>query len=327
MRRTHQAHSRCRAILLMVGVQQQQQVDGLGERRIGLVRFGRQPEGHAQEVLHQRERIVRVEQRLADGRLVRVRRDGRQLRQQPDGRQLELIGIERVEGILVERGQRRNRRGENGHRMCVARERAEEALELLVEQRVPADAGGEFGELRGRRQFAVDQQVAHLQVGRTFRQLLDRISAVAEDAGIAVDVGDGRGGRSRVRVTRIERDEAGGGHELGDIEPRDPFGGPRDRHLQRSVPVREGDRVRGVGRVCHACLAFSPVLDGHFMRALPYRRCLRAFITDVVHLIVRLVAVRRPWPSASVLLATAGSRRPHGLWRHRALLALEVAEH
>ena len=47
-------------------------------------------------------------------------------------------------------------------------------------------------------QLAVDQQVGDLEVGRLLGQLLDRVAAVAQDAGVAVELGDGRlGGRGR----------------------------------------------------------------------------------------------------------------------------------
>ena len=62
----------------------------------------------------------------------------------------------------------------------------------------------EVGELVGGRQLAVDEQVAHLEEGRVLGQLVDRVAAVAQDAGVAVDVGDlrraGRGvGEARSR--------------------------------------------------------------------------------------------------------------------------------
>ena len=49
--------------------------------------------------------------------------------------------------------------------------------------------------LRGR-QLAVDQQVGDLEVGGVLGQLLDRVAPVAQDAGVAVDVGD-RAARAR----------------------------------------------------------------------------------------------------------------------------------
>src|SRR5205807_5219510 len=54
--------------------------------------------------------------------------------------------------------------------------------------------------------LAVGHQVGNLEVVGVLGQLLDRVAAVAEDAGLAVEVGDGAGGD-------------GGGHQGGVVEP------------------------------------------------------------------------------------------------------------
>src|SRR5699024_2279159 len=116
----------------------------------------------------------------------------RQLGQQPDGGQLDLLGILRIERVLVVGRQRVDRRGDHRHRVRVAREAVEEALEVLVQQRVATYPLGELLELGGRGQLAVDQQVGDLDERRVLRQLLDRVTAVAQDPGVTVDVGDRR---------------------------------------------------------------------------------------------------------------------------------------
>ena len=143
VRRTDQPDGRGRAVLLVVGVQDQQLVQGLDQLGVHLVRLGREAERHPQEVLHQAQRVVRVQQRLADRLPVGVGGDGRQLGQQPHGGQLHLLGIERVEGVLVEGRQRADRAGQHRHRMRVAREAVEEPLQVLVQHGVPADPPGE----------------------------------------------------------------------------------------------------------------------------------------------------------------------------------------
>ena len=181
--------------------------------RVHLVGLGREPERHPQEVLDQRQRVVRVQERLADRLLVRVGRDGRQLGQQPDRRQLDLLLVQRVHRVRVVRGQRVDRAGQHRHRVRVAREPVEEPLEVLVEQRVPLDLGGELLQLIGRRQLAVDQQVADLDERRLLRQLLDRVAAVAQDACVAVDVADRALRRRRVDEATVERGVAGLGQQ------------------------------------------------------------------------------------------------------------------
>jgi hypothetical protein len=56
------------------------------------------------------------------------------------------------------------------------------------------------------RQLAVDDQVGRLDEGRVLRQLLDRVAAVTEDAGVAVDEGDAAGARPGVAEAVVVRD-------------------------------------------------------------------------------------------------------------------------
>ena len=213
LRRTHQPDRRRGAVLLVIGVQDEQHVQCPHDLRIDLVRFGREPEGHPQEVLDEGQRVVRVQERLALGLLVRVRRDRRQLGQQPDGGQLDLPFIEGIQGVLVVGAQRVDGAGEHRHRVRVAREAVEEALEILVQQRVPLNLGGELVELLGGRQFAEDQKVADLDERRLLGQLLDRVAAVPQNSRIPVDVGDGALGGRRVDETAVECGVAGLGQQ------------------------------------------------------------------------------------------------------------------
>ncbi len=60
-------------------------------------------------------------------------------------------------------------------------------------------------ELRTGRQLAEDEQVGDLEVGGLLAQLLDRVAAVLEDPGLAVDERDRRLARGGVRVARVVR--------------------------------------------------------------------------------------------------------------------------
>ena len=99
--------------------------------------------------------------------------------------------VHRVQRVLVVGAQRVDHAGQHRHRVRVAREAVEEPLEVLVQHGVPLDPVGEIRQLFGRRQLAVDQQVADLDEGRLLGELVDRVTAVAQNAGVAVDVGDG----------------------------------------------------------------------------------------------------------------------------------------
>jgi hypothetical protein len=59
-----------------------------------------------------------------------------------------------------------------------------------VDESVRQDLVLEHPQLLRGGQRAVDEQVGRLEVGRVLRELLDRVPAVAQDAGVAIDVRD-----------------------------------------------------------------------------------------------------------------------------------------
>ena len=220
----------------MVGVQDEQLVQHPGEHRVDGVPRRRYPERHPQEVLHVAQVVVRVQERLADRLLVRVRRDRRQLGDQPDRGDLHLLRVEQVEAVLVEGGQRADRRGQHRHRVRVAGEPVEEPAQVLMQQGVHVDQPDEVGQLLGGRQLAVDQQVGDLQERGVLGELLDRVPAVAQDPSIAVDVGDRGRARGRVDEPRIVGHVPALREQLADVQA----GGTFDRRVyrQRKVAAR-----------------------------------------------------------------------------------------
>ncbi len=185
------------------------------DHRRDAVGLGRHREHHVQEVLGVGEVVARVHERLADRLLVRERRDGARLRQQPHdvGRHV----LARLGPRVVGR-QRRHHRRQHRHRVGGRREAGEEVLHVLVQQAVVGQLAVELGELGGGGQVAVDEQVADLGEGGLLGDLLDRIAAIAQDAALAVDEGDGAlagagvavagvvGDRPRLRAQRADVD-------------------------------------------------------------------------------------------------------------------------
>ena len=94
-----------------------------------------------------------------------------------------------------------------------------------MQQGVPLDLGGERLELFSRRQLPVDEQVADLDEVRLLRELLDRIAAVAQDPGVAIDVGDGALGRRGIDETLVVRGVAGLGQQRTEGDAVGAFGG------------------------------------------------------------------------------------------------------
>ena len=88
------AHRRRRAVLLVIGVQDEQQVERLRCDRVNLVGLGRHGKQHVQQVLAVVEVVARVHKRLADIQLVGRGRDGWQLGQNPVRKDIAVLGFD-----------------------------------------------------------------------------------------------------------------------------------------------------------------------------------------------------------------------------------------
>ena len=62
--------------------------------------------------------------------------------------------------------------------------------------------------------ITVDEEVADLDEVRMFGQLFDRVAAILQNSGVAVDIGEGRGRRSGIAEPRVV------GHRAGLLEQR-----------------------------------------------------------------------------------------------------------
>jgi hypothetical protein len=123
----------------------------------------------------------------------------------------------------------------------VPRETGEEGAHLLLQERVDANLVGEILELLGGGQLVVHQEVGDLEERRPLGQLLDRVTAVAENAGVTIDVGDRRRGRSSVHKTLVEGDEAGLLEEGADVDAARALDRLAYRHRQLATRVVELD--------------------------------------------------------------------------------------
>jgi hypothetical protein len=123
----------------------------------------------------------------------------------------------------------------------IARESVEETLQVLVEESVPADPVGKvvvFG-LGGQR--AIDEQVGHFEEIAAFGKLRNRISAIAQDSGVTVDVGDRRRTGSGVDVSRIKRDMPRRPQQRRNVDSGGTVGCGDDRKLDLPARVLEGE--------------------------------------------------------------------------------------
>lgn len=107
-----------------------------------------------------------------------------------------------------------------------APERAEKDLCVRVDKSVRQDLVLEQPQLLRGGQRAIDEQVGRLEVGRVLRELLDRVAAVSQDAGVAIDVRDLALDDGRVEEALVGHAESLGRLVL-DTFPRFERGGNR----------------------------------------------------------------------------------------------------
>ena len=197
------AHGVGRAVLFVVGVEDEEHVERLGEARLRHVLHFRLLEHHREEVLGEVEVVVGVD--VGQPHVVAVGEggQGRHLGDQADRRHVALLLVFDVLGVGVERGERADPGEQHPHRVGVVAEALEELLEVLVDEGVVGDVVDPAVELRAGRQLAEDQQVGDLEEGGALAELLDRVAAVFEDARVAVDVGDRGAAGGRVGEGRV----------------------------------------------------------------------------------------------------------------------------
>jgi hypothetical protein len=239
------AHRGGGAVLLVVGVQDQDQVQCL-PHHIGadvlLVGLG---EHHVQEVRHIAQRRVRVDVRQAPGVAEGVGGDGADLADEPRRRMAKLGRVLQLVELRVEAGEGVDHGREDGH----GGRRAGEALELvlhpLVEVGVRVRSAGEGVVFRLGRQGAADQQPGDLDEGGAVGELLDGDAAVAQDALLPVDVGDGALAAPGVAVARVQGDVAGALPQGADVDGPLALAALDDGELV-ALPV-QGQGGRGAG--------------------------------------------------------------------------------
>ncbi len=255
--------------MLVVRVQDEQQVQCLGGDRIDCIGLAGHGEKHVQHVGAVTQVVARIDERLAESVLVSRRRDRRQFRDDPMGEDLAMAWIFYVGGVVIKSGHRGHHGRDHGHRVGIVMETLEKAQQLLVDHGVPHDGILKCVQFGLGRQGAVDQEICHFEEAGLFRELFDRITAIQENAGVAVDVGD------FALAT-------GGGHEAGVEGEHSLFLGQ-----VRNVQYIGSDRSRDGVKL--ACLSCGEILEFVFRAhcAFPTRRMFHSFTTPqpctVVH--------------------------------------------
>ena len=183
-RRSRDASGKGRRVQLVVGVQDQRDVEGARRQRARP-----RPGQHVEKVRRVPERRIRL-----DGTAARLqppvgRDQARQLRRQPH--RLAVVGLRRVVGrVRVEVAEDRGQRPQRVH--AVARgQLLHEAQDRLAERPRRGELRLQIAELGAIRQAPVPQQVADLLERRALRQIVDVVAEIRQHATIAVEITDG----------------------------------------------------------------------------------------------------------------------------------------
>ncbi len=263
--RAHAAHGARRAVLLVVGVQDEEDLERALQHRVRLVPAADR-EGHVDEVADVVELVarehVREPARMAEGE----GGDRRHLGDQAHSLQAAVLGIRDVLGVGVEGRERTDRAQQHPHRVRVVAEPLEELRHVRVHVGVQAHLVLPRLELGRRRQLSLEQEVRGLEEARLLRDLLDRVAAVAQDAGIAVDVRDRAAAVRRVEECRVVGEQpavAIGGADLREVGRPDGAVDDRDGVLLARAVVDD--------RQCVARHDLLP-LESSLTRNLPASR-------------------------------------------------------
>ena len=207
--RAHDADRRGAAILLVIGVKDEDQVQGvLDLRRHNVLLIG-DGEHHVEEVRAIPQVRVGVNKRQPLRAAVRKRRDRADLADQSRGSLLQRRVAVQGDQFLMETGQIAQRRGKDGHRRGVRLNVLILVLLAFVQQLIPRQPRAEAVQLLLAGQPAENQQPGDLDEIGLLGELLDGDAPIAKDALLPVDEGDGALADAGVSQRGVIGDQAG----------------------------------------------------------------------------------------------------------------------
>jgi len=224
------ADGRGRAVLLVVGVEDEQCIEDAHRFGMDLIRLHRRIEHHVEEVRAIRQVMPGVDHRVADRFLVGERRHGANDGDEPRGGDVDIVGHRLEVDVGVERRERVDHRREDVHRVCALGKMVEEMTHILMQHRVDVEKFRKVLAFLFGREFSVNEQVGDFDEHGFFDQLFDGDAAIAQDSLFSVDERDLAVAGRRIEETRVERHVTGLTTQIRDIDPFFSFGA--DHHGQ-----------------------------------------------------------------------------------------------
>ena len=139
LRAADDPHGGRAAVLLVVGVQNEEHIERARDDRTGhIFRLGHLPQ-HVHEVLGIAEIVVGIHVRMPATVAIGIRRQRSHLGDQPHDLFLPVLRVMNVLGLGINRGQRRQRAHQNAHGMSVVAEAVDELLGGFMQHGVMRD--------------------------------------------------------------------------------------------------------------------------------------------------------------------------------------------
>jgi len=220
-------HGGRRAILLMVCVDDEEEVEGVlqgfGEH-IGL--SGRSKH-HPQEVCHIAIVAFGIDDGLADGFFIGDGDEGFGFGDEANNVQVNVVFV------WIESGQSSHHGRQDVHRVGGGREVLEEIQHAFVHEAMLRELFSPVFPLLGGRQLVINEQIANLGESGLGGQVLNVIPAVAEDAALSVNEGNFAFAGARIGIALVQGDITGFGPQGRDVDGQLFFCPLESRKLDR----------------------------------------------------------------------------------------------
>ena len=249
------AHRAGAAVLFVVGVQDEQHVQGPFQHRVGPVDGLVLLEELTQEAAGVAELAVRIDVGLADAVAIGVGGDARHLRDQSNRLQAPRRGV--VDGLCegIERREGADGAQEDAHGVGVVAEALDDLLDVLVQHHVLGEILLPLRQLALVGQLAMDEQMGGLDERAAFRELLDRVAPIPQNALLPVDERDRAPAGGGVQERRV----VGHHPEVVRVDPYLPeIRGANGVVGHRDLVLSSGAVVGNRQRISHVCSRLFP---------------------------------------------------------------------